>query len=581
MRLSKRYKLFLIVGSPLVIISVIVMWFTIDRIYGFSIKRLHDQSIQLAKNYADSLDAKFRILAEVAYATAEFMEIIEDLDEETIYEILRSNVNRNPLIYGSAIAFEPFEYKPDRRLFSPYIYRGKYSLNAIDIGAESYDYTDDRWEWFARTKTLGVPVWTEPYFDEGAGNILMETFSVPFYRNSKFRGVTTIDIPLDKLQRFVASEVLHDQPFIIVSSSGKFIAHPDPAMIMHESIQQRSAMSGDPKLQDLSRRLLSGESGVIKVDRLEILSDEPYWIFYAPIKSTGWAFATAVPASKITAFTDSQITRGIIGASILLLFVIVSVIARTREAAAREAVESDLRVAREIQSSLLPDRFPICSEDAKFDLYAINQAARHVGGDFFDFFSVEDEKIMFVIADVSGKGTAAAMVMAIARTIIRNLAKHTTSPAAILKEANVLLIEIEKRPVFVTIFIALYEPATGKIIYANAGHQPPYILDVDGGIRKFGEATGTIVGMLDDAEYAECEGSLHVGDYLIIYTDGIPDSRSPDGHFFGEDCFLNLLSNNPGRTANEFCYHIVKKVLEFQENNLTDDITLLILKRCR
>ncbi|MBI4005985.1 MAG: SpoIIE family protein phosphatase [Gammaproteobacteria bacterium] len=606
------------------------------KIYQFSINNLHIQATQRAQDYAARLDAQFKIVAQIANNTATFMESVPPLDEDSLFEILRSNVERNPMIYGSAIAFAPYKYDANRRLFSPYVYRSGSLLQDIDIGSQSYDYTEDRWEWFVRARNAGKPIWTEPYYDEGAGNILMNTFSVPFYQDGNFLGVATIDIALDKLQKQVGAEHLMDLPFIIVSPSGRFITHPDQKMIMHETIQHQAKISADPKLQILADGLLSGKSGIVRVDRLENIADEPLWIFYAPIRSTGWAFATAVSEKSMLSFANTQITRGIFGVAVLIMLVIISVLlvgthitkpimqlanvvsqlggghfkvrmeniraqdevgdlarafndmvsqlkyhinALTREAASREAVESEMRVAREIQASLLPNIFPPYPDHAEFDLCAANSAARHVGGDFFDYFFISDDKLILVIADVSGKGTPAAIVMAVARTIIRNLARTIASPAQLLSEANRLLLETHINPVFITMFIAIYHPATGGIVYANAGHQPPYLLDAKSGIGKLGQATGTVVGMLDDAVYEECAAELHIGEYLIAYTDGIPDARNPDGQFYGEAHFTNLLSSCAGMTAREICDIAINEVTAFQAKDLADDITLLVLKR--
>jgi len=637
MYLSIRWRLIFSIVGPLVVISVLVMWLTIGKIYDFAIQQLYEQSIQNAKSYAADLDGQFQILAQVARDTASIMEVADKFDEETLYALLRSNVARNPQIYGSAIAFAPHQYNPEQRLFSPYVYRYGDILEKMDIGSEAYDYTDETWEWYTKTRLKGEPVWTEPYFDEGAGNILMVTFAVPFFFDDKFAGVTTVDIPLETLQLEVSNQYLFGRPFVIISAEGKFITHPIPERIMNVTIQQTADESDDPGFKQLADKLLTGETGVMRINSLEAISDEPHWIFYAPIKSTGWMFSTAVSEEKMLAYLRKQITRGIIGLCVLLALVIISILivstritrpltslakfatkvgegnfsaeiknintkdeigklanafnhmvqqlkahinARTKEAAVREATESELRIAREIQASLLPDEFPPFPENDEFDLYAVNSSAKQVGGDFFDYFFIDDDKLLLVIGDVSGKGTPAAIVMAVARTLIRDLARNISSPAEILTETNCLLVEIQKHPVFITIFLAIYEVKTGRVKYVNAGHQPPYVLNSKGEIKKFGETTGTIVGMLDDAVYKEREATLQKNNYLIAYTDGIPDARSPDGHFYGEEHFVNLLKSCANLTVKEICENVINEVTAFQAKNLADDVTLLILKHC-
>ena len=636
MRLSIRWKLIFSIAGPLVIISVVVMWLTIERIYHFSVQQRIQQTTQLARNYAGRIDDHFSILAQVAHDSAAFMEITNNPDVTGIYNLLRSNLRHNPLIFGSAIAFEPYQYEPDRRLFSPYAFRDGDEIKTMDIGTQAYDYTGDKWEWYAKPRALDKPIWTEPYFDEGAGNILMETCSVPFYNNGNFLGVATIDIPLNNLQEHVGREFLHEQPFIIVSSQGRFISHPDPAMIMHETIQHRASVSGDPDYQDLADRLLSGQTGVIRVNSLDQVANEPFWVIFAPIESTGWALATALPEAEILQFLKLQITRGIIGVSVLIIFVIISILvigtritrpilslagvvkqlgtgnfsvninnvnsrdeigdlarafnhmveqlqyhieAVTRETASREAVESELRIARDIQKSLLPNLYPPFPDRNEFDLAALNVPAKHIAGDFFDYFFIDDEHLVLLVADVSGKGAPSAIVMAVTRTIIRNLARSSLSPACLLQETNRILLETRIENTFVTVFLALYTPATGELVYANAGHQPPYLLDSVNGISRSGEATGTIIGMLDDFQIEDRSAFLEPGQSLIVYTDGIPEARNPDGSFFSDVQFRELLATCIGMTAMATCEHIIASVSDFQANNLADDITILILKR--
>ena len=254
---------------------------------------------------------------------------------------------------------------------------------------------------------------------------------------------------------------------------------------------------------------------------------------------------------------------------------------RTRATAHRKSVERELEIAREIQAALLPDNFPQCAEQIKYDLYAVNAAAGHIGGDFYDFFNINEGRFVFVIADVSGKGTPAAIIMAITKTLIRELARDHDSPAEILKHVNHLLIEMHAHPVFVTMFIGIYEPDSGHILYANAGHQLPYVLEVNGNTRKFGETTGTIVGMIEEAEYDENREQLKVGEYLVAYTDGVTEARSSMGEFYGESHLVGFLTQCRNLRPVEICDLLIEDVSSFQTQNLSDDVTILVLNRCQ
>ncbi|MBT7952798.1 MAG: SpoIIE family protein phosphatase [Gammaproteobacteria bacterium] len=640
MHLSIRWKLILSIVFPLIVISVVVVWFTLDVIYETAKNRLHRQATDIARVQAAQLDGKFLAVAQVAKSTAAYLEISPDLSEEQLYDLLRANLQQNPLAYGSAIAFEPYQYSPDRALYSPYVYRDGDTTRSINVATESYDYSNGGWEWYSRPRLFGHPIWTEPFYDEGAGNILMVTYSVPFYVDSKFRGVVTIDVELEALQRQIDLENIKGLPYVIVSTAGSFISHPNPDFIMTESIQSRAEKINSPEYLNFIERILHKEIGVQELHGVTLggmQTDSTTWIFYAPIISTGWAFSTSVSESEMTSDIRSQLAKGVLGIVILLGLVIVCVllvstsltrpisklanaVARLgagqldskvsgitskdeigqlatgfnsmldqlnknikslgREMAARELVENELTVGRDIQSSLLPSIFPPFPERKEFELHAVNQAARHVAGDFFDFFFVNQEKLVMVMADVSGKGVPAAMVMAVARTIIRNLANAGASPAEILLETNRLLLENNSPSIFITMVIACYEPTTGRLVYSNAGHHPPYRITKQGEVQKFEDASGTIVGMLDDLSFEDSETIVEAGEYIIMYTDGISEARSPDGGFYGEEYFEALLAANAGSSACEICDLTINELNGFQAGKLSDDITLLVFRRC-
>ena len=641
MQLSVRWKLIISIVLPLLLISSIVMLLTFDRLYSNAKERLHGDAADMARHYADRLDGQFQIAAQIARSSANFLEIHPELNEQELYELLRQNVLQNPLIYGAAIAFDQYKFSKNKRLFSPYVYRngGGSELVSIDIGTESYDYSNGEWEWFSRPGKLNKAIWTEPYFDEDAGNILMDTYSVPFYRNGEFRGVVTIDISLATLQQHAGIGSMEKQPFVIVSPNGTFIAHPDPEMIMRANIRDRAAQFNDVVFSNTVEDIISGKNGVsvIKGGIISSIVDPgPVWIFFAPIKSTGWSFSTAVAESKMTEHVRKQLLLGAVALFVLVFLVICSILlvsnhltdpirrlavavnrikegeldskvsdikssdeigqlasgfndmvdklnqhvdALSKEMAARQLVESELTVAREIQTSLLPRTFPPFPDRHEFDLYARNEAARHVTGDFYDFFFVNEDTLMIVMADVSGKGIPAAMIMAVTRTIIRNLASTGKTPAQILKETNCLLIESRTQPVFVTIFLGCYDTVSGTLDYANAGHHPAYIINKQGEVSSTGNATGTIVGMLEEASYENDRLILATDNYLVLYTDGIPEARSPEGVFFGDDNFKKQLSENAGKPANQICDDIINQVTEYQAGELADDITLLVLRR--
>jgi sigma-B regulation protein RsbU (phosphoserine phosphatase) len=252
---------------------------------------------------------------------------------------------------------------------------------------------------------------------------------------------------------------------------------------------------------------------------------------------------------------------------------------QSQQETAQKLVERELQMARETQRSLLPSEFPPFPDRKEFELYAFNQPAHHVAGDFFDYFLVNPKTLIFVIADVSGKGMSAALVMAVTRTIVRDLAQSGRSPGEILRETNERLREGQKGSAFVTLFLGSYDIVTGKVIYANGGHLPPYLISTSGTVSNVGDATGTIVGMLEEQEYRNAEFTLKPGDTLLLYTDGFPEARSPAGEFYGIPRIKSFLQRHLKSSSRDLCEAAILDITNYQNNNLADDVTLLALRR--
>ena len=636
--LSIRWKLILSIILPLIIITAVVMGFTLTRIFEFASVSIREQELGELNLYAQGIGAEFEGLSQIATTTANILSLDDDVTGEELYDILASNVENNPLVYGAAVAWEPFAWNDDTRLFSPYVFEDGDSLSAIDIGAESYDYTDGNWEWYSGVLEQGQAIWTEPYFDEGAGNVLMTTFSAPIFRDGAFAGVTTVDVRLDALNEDAALQ-FSDENFMILSQSGHFITHYNPDLVMNSTIQDQVAMQNNPEFSTAVERMLAGEFWVSEVNDMFLnggMVEGESWLFYTPVNATGWILSSTLPRSQLTSELWSLMSMAIYGLALMIVLIIaltlyvssrlsrpiktlsaaVSDVARgkldtsiekiysmdelgrlsvgfnrmlknlkkqveiqSQQTAARQMVEKELQVARETQQALLPSEFPPFPERREFQLHAVSKAARHVAGDFFDFFLINPRTLVFVIADVSGKGMSAALVMAVTRTIVRNLAESGKTPARILAETNELLRESHGGSAFVTILLGIYNTNSGRIMYANGGHSPPLLVDRHGNARSVGEATGTIVGMLENQEYANAEMRLLPGETLLLFTDGITEARSPGGEFYGEGRIRAFLEANHGKSAEALCDTLEKEICDFQKMNLADDLTILALRR--
>jgi len=247
--------------------------------------------------------------------------------------------------------------------------------------------------------------------------------------------------------------------------------------------------------------------------------------------------------------------------------------------AAQEKVENEMNIAAQIQRSILPADFPAFPQHDEFDLYATMTPAREVGGDFYDFFLVDDDNLAVLIADVADKGVPAALFTMISRTIFRSIAKQQNSPARILTEANDLLCEGNDTGMFVTTFLAFYHLPSGQITYSNGGHTPALLFGSEGDYRELIHKHGPALGVRNGILYTEDMDTLEPGQVLVIYTDGVTEASSPDDEMFGLDRFTKLISSCENFKLHQMFDHIDKSLKKFQKGNQFDDTTVLALKR--
>ena len=246
-----------------------------------------------------------------------------------------------------------------------------------------------------------------------------------------------------------------------------------------------------------------------------------------------------------------------------------------------ESLKEDLVSAKEIQQSFLPMVFPPFPEDNdKLDIYASMSAAKDVGGDFYDFFRIDDDHIALVIADVCGKGIPAALFMAVSRTIIHSKGMQGVSAAECLTESNRLLANSSVNYMFVTVFYAIFNTKTGLVTYSNAGHNSPHIVRAGGTIEQLPMDRQFMVGAFEEEVYVEKTLQLEHGDTLVMFTDGVTEAMDSTNRLFGTDRLNNILSGVADKSSQEIVEAIKAGITDFVEDaEQNDDITLLVLKR--
>lgn len=246
---------------------------------------------------------------------------------------------------------------------------------------------------------------------------------------------------------------------------------------------------------------------------------------------------------------------------------------------AKEKVENELNIAAQIQKSILPSSFPAYPDCKEFELYAFMKPARYIGGDFYDFFFIDDNTLALVIADVSDKGVPAALFMMVSRTLINSLAVDNRSPSAVLEKANDIMCQNNDSGMFVTVFLAFYDVLSGKLTATNAGHSASLIIDLDGTSREWATTHGPALGFMEELPYKEETVDLKAGQTLFLYTDGVTEAMSPGNELFGLDKLRGLLKRKHDFKLDRLCSDIEISLSEYQEDRQFDDITMLALKR--
>ena len=227
---------------------------------------------------------------------------------------------------------------------------------------------------------------------------------------------------------------------------------------------------------------------------------------------------------------------------------------------------------------MLPMIFPPFPDRKEFDIFASMDPAKEVGGDFYDFFFIDDDHLCLVIADVSGKGIPAAMFMTICKIILANTAKLGKSPAETLENANIAICPNNREEMFVTVWMGILELSTGILTASNAGHEYPILRGPDGKFEMLKDSHGFVIGVMEGMEYQCYEIRIAPGSTLFLYTDGLPEATDPGKCMFGTDRILEVLNINPDKNPEQILNTMTEAVNDFvKDAEQFDDLTMLCL----
>jgi sigma-B regulation protein RsbU (phosphoserine phosphatase) len=633
---SLAVKLSIYILVPVSIIFIAAFWYTFNVSHDIIEENARTNATSLTEATINRIDQVFMSVEKVAQNLATSVEYLNYNDQE-LNQYLKNYVSANSDVFGCCVAFEPYQFSKKREYSAFYAYKENGKYRSSNIGNDSYQYF--YMDWYQIPKELNKATWSEPYFDEGGGNVLMATYSVPFYKTVKgkkvFHGIATVDVSLAWLDAIFKNLKLYDHGYaFLVSRFGTYVVHPNSHYIMNETIFSIAEAKNAPEVRQIGRDIISCTAGFFPFKSYVMHLDG--YFYYAPLKSNKWTVAVFFPSDELFA-AHNKLKQHIIYIFILgMLAVLIIIIAISQKmikplslltnatavigdgnfdiqlpvdncqdeigrlthsfdkmrkelinyvehlketTSAKEKIESELRIAHDIQQSIIPNLFPAFPEKPEFDIFATLKPAKAVGGDLYDFFFIDDDHLCVAIGDVSGKGVPASLFMAITRTLLRSRALGELDPGKIVSNMNNDLCENNDSAMFVTFFLGILNINTGDMQYCNAGHNPSYLLSRQSeNVKALTPLHGIPLGVMEDGQYGSDQVKLATNDILVCYTDGVTEAANIEQELFSEQRLEDLLQSCYQLKPKETVDKILEKVLQFEgDAEQADDITILCL----
>ena len=538
---------------------------------------------------------------------------------------------------GGGIWYEPYVFGQNER------YICFYAAFDSEIGAVVYkpEYETDEYNfhnriWYQKIKSGSLEaiknqqdinrfatIWTPPY---SGLNALMTTVGAAIWdTEGNFIGMSTVDwviqSKIDRLSTIKPTE----NSFVV-------LACPNEKIIITNT---------HPEIQDINFDFQISISEFDEVTMNRVLFNEIEYISFNKSFENGWILSIQIPAKEIfikVETRNNQFIKIFASSFIFLIFITYLLISKfinkpvekltnevielgngnldkqikinskdeigtlakafnkmtidlknsiekiALESAEKERIGTELSIASQIQNSMLPCIFPAFPDREEFDIYGLMLPAKEVGGDFYDFFLVDQNTLAIVIADVSGKGVPAALFMVIAKTLIKNNAQIGKNPKEVFETVNNLLAENNTADMFVTAFLAYLDLITGKLVYVNAGHNPPLYCPLHEtcevqGAQKLPGKNGFVLAAIKNKTYILHEITMQPGDKLFLYTDGITEANDDKYELFGDERLIETVNKYIDLPLQDIAASIKQEIDDFVKDvEQADDITMLILK---
>jgi len=532
--------------------------------------------------------------------TAKILSLKETLDDKEL--ILLAKAAHESIIdqYGHFYEFFIFIPSKDKNkkgdLYNSYVKNGKIET----VKWKEHEYVKDR-EWFNAAIDSGKIHWTEPYpsIDPDRNVLLSTTVSVPF----KFKGSSTWDGVigasgnLSAMQDYLKSLRFEaNGTYLLTSAKGLYIIHPNSSIELKKTISQLANELNSPQLKHAAKQVELGKSGFVVMPKSSVYKGEAVFV-YMPIPKVKWSsylvFSSNDFYKPIKHFQIIILSVTVIGVLLLILLInwickfttnpivelahvaekygngefsvqlpevnsndevgiltkafynmkdnLLKLLDLQKENAKNEQKRaSELEIATRIQASVLPVDFP---KNPYFEIYALMHPAKEVGGDFYDFFYIDENHFAFLIADVSGKGIPAALFMMNAKSLLKGNLSGGYSLSESISKTNNELCAINNAGMFITAFISILNIQTGELEYVNAGHNPP-LAKINGNFEYLKTDSNLVISAMENFNYQSSKIYLKPEDRIFIYTDGVVEAQNINEEFYGEGRLANVLNNN-------------------------------------
>ena len=516
-------------------------------------------------------------------------DFIDDLSiPDSVYSELSFLVNTNPDVLSAGMAFVP-NYYPDKGYwFEPFAKMVNGVPETRQLGGASHDYT--QLEFYTIPMTTNQPHWADPYIDVTAvasrdNDSLITTRSMPIVDNrGKVAGVFAVDVSLKWLSDTLNARHAYPSSFdLLLTEKGDLVCKPSFPHVNAEDAGLVHRLINDSTVA--RRKSASGHSTIIEFRSVN--DGDKGYIFYANMKGRPhWQLAVVCYDKEVygALWRMRRLLMFSMLAAVALLGLIIYRTARSERrlrtaAIEQERIGGELRIARNLQMSMQPVKYPAFPDRTDVDVRGLLMPAREVGGDLYDFF-IRDEKLFFAIGDVSGKGVPSALVMAIAHALFYSTSTHESNPAHIMRALNMTASRNNGSNMFITFFIGVLDLPTGRMRYCNAGHNAPLVIGRQ--IDMLPVEANLPLGIIEDFQYECQEIILDPGTSLLLYTDGLTEAMDREHNQFGLQRAVDAMAPYCG--AMDASLEQMLETLRGQvgafvgDAEQSDDLTLLLMR---